>query len=453
MITLALRTILLTALVRSAPDTGLQLTLDSCVRIAERNATPIQVDTAQIVLAGEAVLRQYGQFLPIVDVTTGYLREDGNTFLSQSTTVPTSTAFSMAVYHVAASVNLFNGFRDREALDAALKSRDAVTFDLTRARQQVAFDVTQSFLQTILDRQLVDIAQQNVALSVARQDQLTELVRVGRRPPTDLYRQQAQTSADSATVVDATNRQRHDEIALLERLRLSPDRPWQIVAPADDTVPLAGGAAGAGQLAALAERQRPDLAAASANIAAADLQLHQARGATLPRVDLGLDVFGTARVFDREDQGGTDLLPATQRALVDQLFPQSAYSLTLGVTWHAFDRYATRLDIARARYVTELSQLAYTDLQVRITGEVEDALNDYDAAADRLAATRSGLVAADTAFAAVQARYDTGLSNFVDVVSTQSLLTQSRAAHAAAVVRYALAKRVMALVTGVPVEP
>jgi outer membrane protein TolC len=84
---------------------------------------------------------------------------------------------------------------------------------------------------------------------------------------------------------------------------------------------------------------------------------------------------------------------------------------------------------------------------------VEDALNDYDAAADRLAATRSGLVAADTAFAAVQARYDTGLSNFVDVVSTQSLLTQSRAAHAAAVVRYALAKRVMALVTGVPVEP
>ncbi len=237
-------------------------------------------------------------------------------------------------------------------------------------------------------------------------------------------------------------------ISLLARLRLAPDSDYQLAPPAPDTTRMAIDTGNIAGLIFRARAERPDLRSVSASLQQAGDLLRRARGGELPTVDLGLDGFGTGRVFDREMQNGNDLLPATQRDLFTQVFPQSAVALTLTVTWHLFDRYATRLDIERAKIEQDLSGLQYDDLQLRIAGEVKSAVADYSASINRLDVAHRGLIAADTAFAAIQARYETGLSNFVDVITTQTLLTQAREADAAAMIRFALSKRVLGLALG-----
>jgi outer membrane protein len=171
---------------------------------------------------------------------------------------------------------------------------------LARAKQQVAYDVTQAFLQTVLDKQLVGIAEQTLKLSTTREDQLTELVKVGRRAPPDLYRQQAQTAADRVNVVDAQNRLRADEILLLRRLRLRPDSGYTFIEPPADTTHFGNADAGLATLIEQARSQRADLQAASAQATAATLDVQRARGGYLPKVDVGLAYFGDARVFDKQ---------------------------------------------------------------------------------------------------------------------------------------------------------
>jgi outer membrane protein len=433
----------------SAPHADtVRLTLDRALQIADSTSTTVQVAIGTVQLSGSDVLRRYGAFLPGASIAAGYQREGGTTFLSQNTTVPTDALFSMIGYHLSVGYNIFNGLRDRAALQGALASQESAQWDVTRARQQVAYDVTQAYLQVILDRSLVEIARQNLALSETREAQLTELVRVGRNPPPDLYRQQAQTGADSAAVVDAVNRQLDDQIALVSRLRLPLDQEYQLAAPTDDTLALSTAPDGTDAMAAHASASRPDVRSAEASTRAADAAVRAARGERLPRVDLGADVFGVGRVFDREIQGGTNLLPDSQRELWSQLFPQSAYSVTLGVTWQIFDRRVTQFDIARAEFDRQNAQLHYDDTRIRAAAEVRQAATDYRSAAQRLVATQSGMIAADTAFAAIQARFDAGLSTFVDVLTTQTLLTQTRALHAEAVIRFALSKKLLALALG-----
>jgi outer membrane protein len=443
---------LVTAVSTPRADTA-RLTLDRALQIADSNSTTVQVAIGAVQLSGSDVLRRYGAFLPGAGISAGYQREGGTTFLSQNTTVPTDALFSMIGYHLAVGYNIFNGLRDRAALQGALADQESAQFDVTRARQQVAYDVTQAYLQVILDRSLVEITRQNLALSQAREAELTDLVRVGRRPPPDLYRQQAQTSADSAAVVDAVNRQLDDQIALISRLRLPLDQPYALVAPTDDTLALAIAPDGIDAIAAHASLARPDVKSAEAGTRAADAAVRAARGERLPRIDLGFDLFGVGRVFDREIQGGTNLLPDSQRELWSQLFPQSAYSITLGASWQILDHRAIQFDIARAEFDRQNALLRYDDTRIRADAEVRQATTDYQSAAQRLVATQSALTAADTAFAAIQARFDAGLSTFVDVLTTQTLLTQSRALHAEAVIRFALSKKLLALALGDPATP
>lgn len=424
------------------------LTLDSCLAIAEHNATAVQTAQASVRLSGMEVLRRHGEFLPNAVLNAGYQRQDGTTFLSQSTVVPTSTRFTTLGYSVSTTLNVFNGLSDRAALKAALEARDAASFSLLRARQQVAYDVTQAYLQAILDRQLVRIAEQILTLSETREAQLVELVNVGRRAPPDLYRQQAQTAADRVAVVDAKNRQRADEILLLRRLRLRPDSGYQFVEPPADTTRLMGTSDDVPTLIAEARGQRADLRAAEARALAADLDVRRARGGYLPKVNVGLAYFGDARVFDKQIQNGASVLPPNQNELWGQLGNQSSYALAVGVTWNIFDRFATKIDVERARLGQTLSRLAYEDLQLQVDGEVRQAEAEYQAGFDRLAAAHAGIVAADTAFAAVAARYETGLASFVDVITTQTQLAAARAQEAQALVAFTLSKRVLALALG-----
>ncbi len=89
------------------------------------------------------------------------------------------------------------------------------------ARQQVALDITQSFLQIMLDKKLVLFQEENLGFSNKREDQITALTQVGRLTMVDLYQQQAQTSQDQAALSNAQNKLRSDRILLINKLRLN----------------------------------------------------------------------------------------------------------------------------------------------------------------------------------------------------------------------------------------
>jgi outer membrane protein len=431
----------------SRADT-LQLDLRRSIEIAITNSTPVQLGADTVSLAGIALMESYGRFLPNVTTAVGTFGQSGYSLLTTTALIPTSASFYGMTYQLTASVNLFNGFRDREHMRASLSARDAATRGLDRAKQQVAFDVAQAFYQVVLDRRLAAVAHANLALSAARDSQIEEQVRVGTRAPPDLYRQQAQEKADEVALIDADDRTTTDIASLLNRLRLDATRPYTVVEPAPDTTRLASGETQLAPLTASAIARRPDLAAAESKQTADEHDRQLARGELLPQLNLRFDYIGAGRIFGREVTGGQSVLTTSQRSFFDQLGDQRYAQMSLGVSWSLFDGYRERFDMERSLVATNRDRLNIEDLRLRIASELQTALNSYHAAEQKLIATAVGLDAAQESFDAAQGRYEVGLASVVDVLTAQTALTQARALREEAIANIALQKAVLRFASG-----
>ena len=170
---------------QSRPDT-VHISLAAAIATALDRAIAIQLADIDRRVGGVGVIEAYSRFLPSLTAGAGLGYQAGSTLLSSTATVATDARIGVGAWQLSASLNLFNGWRDQASVRAALSGRDASELSYVRARQLVAFDVTQAFEQVVLDQQLVSVAQAALVISQAREDQLTEQVRVGNRAPPDL---------------------------------------------------------------------------------------------------------------------------------------------------------------------------------------------------------------------------------------------------------------------------
>jgi outer membrane protein len=432
---------------RQGPDT-VRLTLESSLDRARRLSTEVLAASDSLRVSGARVLEAYGAFLPAANAGAYALSAQGTTFLSGTSLQASQAGWYAASYDVSTALNLFNGFRDRAALKSAGFLRDAAGFSLEQARQQISFDVLQAYFQIVLDHELAAVATSNLDLSRARQARLTGQVQVGTRSPPDLFRQQAQTAADEAAVIDLQARSQTDLVGLLRRLRLEATREYEVQNPPLDTAALPSDSLDRGRLVTRALANRPDLLAAQSRAAAADAAVGVATGEYLPRVVVGADFGMFGRTYEWERQKGTSLLTESQRALGSQLVSQGLGVFSLGFVWPIFDRFQAQLDVERARATSRLSTLAAEDSRLRVLGDVREASDDYLAAIEKLRASNTGLASAQEAFDAVSARFDVGLGIFLDVQAAQTALTTARAQRAASEVNLALRKQVLRYVTG-----
>lgn len=397
------------------------------------------------------MLESYGRFLPSLTTTVQSFNASGTALLSSTSLTPATAHYYGLGYTLSAGVNLFNGFRDRDHLQATLQSKTAAFSAFDRALQQVSFDVTQAYFQVVLDRRLVAVAQGNLELSQARERQITEQVNVGTKAPPEMYRQEAQERADEVAVIDAQNRQRNDEVALLRRLEVDPLKPFVLSEPAADTTLIASDSLRIDQLIADATRVRPDLTAAQEREQADQHEIDAAHGELLPKLNLRFDYLNNTRIYGREIVNGVDQLTVPQQSLGRQLGTQGLGQLSLGLSWDVFDDYRARLDMQRAEAATDRDRMLTRDLRLRINGEVQQAVGDYQAAERKLVATAAGLASAQEAYDAMQGRYDVGIATFVDVISAQTALTQARNLREEALINFALQKAVLQYVRGTPV--
>jgi outer membrane protein len=435
-----------------ATDT-VRLTLPASLDRARRLSTEVLAAGDSLTISGARVLAAYGAFLPAANTGAYALSAQGTTFLSGTSLQATQAGWYAASYDVSTALNLFNGFRDRAALKSASFLRDAAAFSLEQARQRISFDVLQSYYQVVLDHELAAVARSNLDLSRARQARLTGQVQVGTRSPPDLFRQQAQTAADEAAVIDLVARSQTDLVGLLRRLRFEATREYVVQDPQLDTAALPSDSLDRRNLVARALAGRPDLLAAESRASAADAAVRIATGGYLPRVVAGADFGVFGRTYEWERQNGRNLLSESQRALGSQLVSQGLGVFSLGFVWPIFDRFQTQLDVERARATARLSTLAAEDSRLQVLGDVRQASDDYLAAVQKLRASDAGLASAQEAFDAVSARFDVGLGIFLDVQAAQTALSAARAQQAEAAVNLTLRKQVLRYVTGASLAP
>lgn len=205
---MTIRKTMLAALVLTLPAAGASAqqepwTLDRCIEYAVENNISIQQFRLRAEDQDVKLNTARNSRLPNLNAGLGGSFGFGRT-IGENNTYENVNQFSSNL-SVSTSIPLFNGMRIKHDIAAQKLSLQAAMQDLARAREDVSLNVTALYLQALLNKELVRVAESQVALSMAQIERSRLLVESGKSPESELYESRALLAKDSLTLTQARN--------------------------------------------------------------------------------------------------------------------------------------------------------------------------------------------------------------------------------------------------------
>ena len=428
-----------------------KLSLGKCIEIGLNNATSAKKAKYNLRLQGADVLRSYGNFLPKLSFSTAYTPYSlSKSYVQYYLDVPPfkiKTESASVNLTLTTSLNLFNGFSDYASLQSALSKERAAEYTLSRALQTVVYDITQYYYQVLLNRELLDIARENL-LSVKDQLTLTDRqFQIGLKSRTDLFQQQAAAAESELSVIQAETRMKRSMLELLRRLQIDPLTNVTL-----EAAPLEAGVAlslrpAIDTLLPLALERRSDLKSKELETKAAQWQITQSRGQWYPHLDLTVNSSTGGTGYMRQNYSGYSA-EYTYPPMSDQLQNSIGYSVGLNLSWSIFSGFQTHYSVESAK-INHLNQrLDYDDLKNNIALDLQLAANDYTAALMQIDKSNVSLTASRSAFEDIKRKYELGATGFVEMSTARAALFNARSNLSQATYNLALQKSVLDFATG-----
>ncbi len=408
---------------------------EEAVRIALDQNTQIQQSANQVRLSEVNVQSARAAFLPNFNLSTG----TGTNFgLSFDTNVgelrtTTNTRFNVNAF---TSVNVFDGFQSLAALRQSQFTVTSNDLNLERQRQVIVFQVASQFLSYIQASEQITVQQENLAAAAQLLSQIEEFVRVGTRPVSDLYQQQAAVETAELGIIQAQQLVQISEANLLQILRLDPLGSYEFVIPELVDAAFAPETLDLPDLIIRAQQLRGDLRSQEIAVRAAEQGMRAARGSMLPQLSFSAGA-GTSY-----NSGIANL------GFGNQLERNRSQSISLSVNVPVFNRFRSRTQIQRARISYENAKINVEATQQQIGVEVRQAYLDYLTAEKQLEVTRRQLTFRQQALEAARERYNVGAATLVELTQAQSDFVQASQDEVTARYTIYVRKRLIRFYTG-----
>ncbi len=410
---------------------GQTITFDDAVSVALDRNVELKKAENDVGLAQREVAREKADFLPAVNLSTSLSRNWGLGFSPDFTRVTETTDFLSL--RASANMVLFDGFENTASYKRSKLELQSSGLMFDRTQQTVVFDVIQAYLQVLLNKERVQIRTEDIEAQRQQLARIEEFTRVGSRPISDLYQQQATLANSELLLLEAERAVQLSEIGLIQVLELDPLAVYNFGSPdVEATLPDAR----TYELEALlseAFARRLDLQAMDTNIEAAEAGIRIARSTWLPRVSLSGG--GDTRAIWSSER---DDLP-----FGDQMDENKSADVGLSLSIPIFDRLQTRTNLQRARLAHSNLELDRQNLEQTIALQVRQAYLDYLTAVKRLDVTDKQLRAARQSEAVESERYNIGASTLVELTQARASLVDAESQRAQAVYQYVFQDKVI----------
>ena len=416
--TLALLVWMLGGLIPSAHAQEVrQITFDEAVRIALDQNLVLKQAANDVELQAIQVSRNRADFYPSLSFSGGGSQSYGRNFIQDEGRIVNETTENVN-YGIQTGVNVFNGFGDVASLRQARYNQEAADLDYDRTRQTVVFKVMSNYLSLIEQREQIRFFEENLASQEQQLAQIQEFVRVGTRPISDQYQQQADAAEAELNLLEAEQRYQISEVNLIQTLQLDPFGAYQFTAPSIEDAELVMEQYDLQNLLQNAFERRADLRATEVSIQAAQENIRVARSGYWPSIGLSIGYgsgwysgYSEPILNDEGQVVGSREVPSFFRQFDARRGGNVGFDLTLPI----FDRFNTRNNVQQAQVQYESTRLALDDLQQDIAVQVRQAYLDYLSAQKRLDVTEKQEQAAELALEAAQERYNVGAGTLVEV--------------------------------------
>ncbi|MDD2937899.1 MAG: TolC family protein, partial [Proteiniphilum sp.] len=206
-----------------------QYTLLECIDIALENNRNIKQQELNRQQREIAYSQARADLLPNLNASAGQSFVFGRSIGLDNTYVNTNS--SQTSFGIGADITLFDGLRMKHNIDARKAEMYASEADLDKMRDDIIMSVSTAFLQALLNRELLQIAETQLETTQADIARRTELVKSGRMAKGELYEQEAQLAREELNRVQAASNHKLALLDLAQIMELEEFNDFDVTAP------------------------------------------------------------------------------------------------------------------------------------------------------------------------------------------------------------------------------
>lgn len=420
-------------------------TLQRSIQYAVANNLDIRQSVLNERLSRLQLQQSQLSIIPSVSASTNVGRSYGRSI------DPTTNQFSTAGYtfyglNGNVDVLLFGWFQKQNTIAQDKLLSRAASADLDQLKNDISLNVATGFLRILLAREQINIAENQVKFSLQQKEQTAYFVKAGRAPELDLAQMEAQVATDSSNYITSVVTYQQAVLDMKAIMNFDMAEPFFPVAPDVSRISLQEmGGLTPEQVYAVAKGNFGSIKSNQLKIDAAKKTLAAAKGNLYPQLALNGQFGSNYASTLKEPTGiqftgyqpngaivyGVDGAPlavqeptftTTTRTTpfwtqLDNNFRQT-FALSLNVP--LFNGFSARTAVNKSKVDVMSKQVSLEQSKVKLKQDVYKAHYDANAAIQKYYATSRANESSDRAYNYAQKRYELGLMNALELLTTQN---------------------------------
>ncbi|HEX3008845.1 MAG TPA: TolC family protein, partial [Bacteroidales bacterium] len=238
---------------------------------------------------------------------------------------------------IQADVTLFDGFQNLNSIRKSKFDLLQSLSELDKAKNDISINIATAYLQVLFSEELLQIANNQLSLSLLQVERNKKLVEVGNVARGNLLEIQAQAAREQVNVTNAENNLNIAYLNLTQMLELDSIGDFRIVKPDSLTLDEVAPLISVGETYNQALANMPEIKSSEYFLKSSEKELAIARGKHSPRLSLS----GT--YYSRYNVNVADPLnPNKDYLFMDQLKDKQYKQLTINLSIPIFNRFSTR---------------------------------------------------------------------------------------------------------------
>jgi len=419
-------------------------TLKSCLEHAASNNIQIKQAEIQAKIAKNNVLQSILNFGPSANLNSGYNFNFGNSIDPTTFTFVRENSQSLTL-SFNSNLTLFNGLQKINTYNRNKAELEAAKYDAENTLNNTALQITNLYLQTLLNEELREVAKKQMDISENQLSRAKTQAKAGTLAEASLHEFEAQLARDNASFTQAKYNALYSLLQLKLSLQLPDTTSFEIKAPElSKTAMLTNTTSQTVFNTAL--YNQPSIKSAQARIASARFTRKIALGAFSPTLSF---VFNMSDNYFNKAVNFVTREPITLATQFKNNFSKVAgFSFSLPIFTGG-----SRLVNTQNTKLQEQSRMLELDNQKnQLRQTIEQAYNNVKASFETLLANEKAKVAARRSFESYEKRYEVGLANTFELQQSSTNLFRAESQYLQAKYTYLLNQKVLEFYEGKPLS-
>jgi outer membrane protein len=372
--------------------------------------------------------------------------------IDRTTNQFTTQSIFYSGFSLQTNVDVFNFWSKKNTIEANRYASAAALASIEKIKNDIALNVAGGYLQALLNKQQIEISLVQVAQTRAQLNNTKKLVEAGSLPELNAAQLEAQLAQDSANLITAIANETGALLNLKALLNLDAGTAFDIEAPPVELIPLEPiSELQPEAVYVLALRNLPQQRANELRLQSAIKNVAAARGAMYPSVSLSASLqtnYSNAKNISQflgSSVNGFNpigIVKGTNDTVVaPNLVPNYRFyaapfgtqftdnfsnGIGINISVPIFNGSAARTSWQRAKLNVQSFELQKEQDNLTLKQDIYQAYTDAITSLQKFNAATKTVEANQKAFEFAQKRYDIGLLNTIDLITTQNNLFSAR---------------------------